>query len=372
MKKLYLLSCLILAGTTLSAQETQLFTDSFIDNRNNWRLNKKKPEVTIDRGYRVNNPTPNNFVAFQTIPLKPDKDFRITVNVTAALLDEYYKIPRDKRFGYCGIIFGAKDEMNGFYVVLSDNLKLKIFKLTNGREELLYDKFEKCTEEFSVVSENNRWKILTKYNSEITSVAAAPFMGDKIGIFISDMQKWTINSFSVFEKEKGVTVKKREFPSALFMASYKELLCSAVNLFKDDVGAPLGQAKDSTFRCKKLLSGMNIRSELAVIKHQLEYATGEYFDNRAEAMNYYDDLKNAVSGITTKCMTLIRNNYIIKSELIEHVEQYDNWSRNFYNSQVGDVSANVLILTRAEGAGYNVELHLILKHNTNWMPQPGK
>jgi len=273
----------------IQAQEKRIFSETFTDNRNNWPLiDKKGLKTSLSAGkyYDINNQSKDNYTSLVTVPLDSLADTHIVMTTKSLRWD-------DKNFaklkGYCRFVIGAKDETSGYTVGMSENtlgisarrehpnsspLDYQIIQIQSGDPDYLDMRIE-----------NNRWKFYSRNGNEIANTPARPMDGNKIGVFVYQPARYALTSVLVTEKEKNII--KTDFDLALFMFNYRKLLCSAWNMFKDDVGAQYGTPKDSTWYCKTHVPGFGFHTFLFVKKNHIELVTARKVNSLDEAFAYY-------------------------------------------------------------------------------------
>jgi hypothetical protein len=355
----------------LQAQEKQVFTETFIDNRNQWPIISKKGLVTSlvpGQYYEINNRSKKDFSAVIPLPFDSSGDFRIKM----AVKDMHFS-DKDSwnEHSYFNFVIGATDENSGYAINISDKA-LVISELTaDGKRNQLYYGDVKWTPSHDYLDlriEHNRWKFYTESGLDAANIPAYPLKGNKFGVLVWTDCHYGLTAFTVEQPKKEII--KTNFPLALFMFVYPKLLCSASHLFKDDVGAQYGTPADSTWYCKTNVPGFASNTLLVIEKDNIELLTNRSFKTKDEAFAYYKEALGGIKLTKDTCLEMGENtDELSKWDKTDegyfktHFIQFNNWRTGFRDDHAKKVEGNVL-LGLSENSGkseYMVEFHMMLR-----------
>lgn len=364
MKKYFLPLCLLYFCLFTRAQEKQIFSESFTENHNNWPLIDKKglkASISGEKRYDIENRSKNDFTSFVSVPLDLTKDFHIKMTVE----DLHYNDKKaDEMSGTFNYLIGAKDENSGYLISIGGKSLLIAAVLPNQDHRQMYygetGNSEKEYLDFRV--ENNRWKFYNRNGSEIANIPAMPLEGNKMGIWVERFGHYGLTSLTVAEKEKVLI--KTDFDLALFMFTYQKLLCSAWNMFKDDIGAQYGTPKDSTWYCKTNVPGFGLHTYLFIHKNTIELLTTRKVNSLDEAYAYYDQALSGIKLTKDTCLELSNNTAQLSTmDFYKNTfVQFESRRSDFRDDHAQKVEGNVLLglsKVNAESA-WLVEFHIIL------------
>jgi len=366
MKKYISLLLFLFPYVFIQAQEKQVFSETFIDNHNNWPLIDKKglkTSISPEKYYDINNQSKDDYTSLIDVPLDSLADNHIVM----AFKDLRWS---DKNFakltGGCRFVIGARDEKSGYVIGISKDL-IGIYAREKHPNSSQFDyqdiQIKYGTEDYlDMRIENNRWKFYNKSGEEVANTPARPLDGNKIGVTVYQPARYALTNVMVAEKEKNII--KTDFPLALFMVAYRNLLCSASHLFIDDKGAQYGAAYDSMWYCKTNVPGFASNTLLIMKKNDIELLTNRRFKTKDEAFAYYQEALGAIKLTKDTCIELSNNTaqLLRMDNYKEHFIQFDNWRSGFRDDHAQKVEGNVLlgISKRYNDSDYLLEFHIIL------------
>lgn len=366
MKKNIIFLCFFNLCLFIQAQEKQVFSETFTDNHNNWPLIDKKglkTSISTEKYYEINNQSKDNYTSLISVPLDSLKDSHIVMGKKDLRWND--KNP-GKLNGYCRFVIGAKDENSGFIVGMSENTLAISIRGQRATSSLLdYQEIQihgGNDDYLDMRIENNRWKFYSRDGTEIANTPARPMDGNKIGLIVYQPARYALTNLMVAEKEKNII--KTDFDLALFMFAYRKLLCSAWNMFKDDVGAQYGTPKDSTWYCKTNVPGFGIHTFLFMKKNNIELVTSRKVNKLDEAYAYYDQALSGIKLTKDTCLEL-SNNTAQLSNMDFYKKlfvQFESRRAGFRDDHAQKVEGNILLgISKVYNeSAYLVEFHIIL------------
>ena len=363
MKSILFLS-LILLSLAMSAQEKEVFSETFADNHNNWPVIDKKglkTSVSAEKYYDINNQSKDNYTSLVAVPLDSTKDFHIKIEKKSLRWDDKNSARLN---GFSKFIIGAKDENSGYTIGIAENTLLISAKGQHAISALDYQEIEiqhGDPDYLDVRIENNRWKFYSRNGIEIANISARPVDGNKIGVMVYQPARYALTNIVVTEREKQII--KTDFNLALFMFAYRQLLCSANHLFKNDFGTPYKDSKNIWYS-KTSVQGFGFYTYLIKDEKSIELNSSRRVNTLDEAYAYYEAAISGIKLTKDSCLEMTNNTTLLRKDdyFKTHYVQFENWRTGFRDDHAEKVEGNVLVAISKEynQSTYLVEFHILL------------